>query len=77
MVAKWSPQLLAPLWYRALDAEYGIWIRASDRRSLTNALYTTRQGLDDERLQSLMIFQPAEPGDQVWIVQKTAELPEL
>lgn len=67
--------ILMTLWYRALEAEIGIAIPSSDRRSMANEMYVARGKMGDPQLMELTIQQPAK-SDELWVCHKSVEIPE-
>ena len=70
-----TPAAALALWSRASQAEIGIGITTSDKRSLQNMLYNIRQESGDETMANLVIVLPKTPDDEVWIVKKQVEMP--
>lgn len=65
---------LSALWNRASAAEIGIGIKTNEPKQLRNMLYILRTKVKDPEWEKLIIFMPAN--GEVWLVKKTAELPE-
>lgn len=75
MATKLPPESYLQVWEAAAREEIGICVNVppEDQMKLVNALYEAR--LTFGGFQDMMIFQP-KPAGQVFIVHKTAELPE-
>lgn len=71
-----TPELALKLWYDAMQEEIGVAIRVAtkDKVVIRSALYKARDEIGDERLKDYGLFSPN--GDELFIVKKTAELPE-
>lgn len=59
------------LWYRALEARWGICVRVTDVKTIKNLLYQARQKLADPSLLSITInTSPRDPRGEVWLVKQ-------
>lgn len=66
-----EPDLL-PLWYRALQAEFGIEVASNDSTYYRAELYQARKLAGDPRLEALAITLMKD--GTLWIVKKGVEL---
>jgi hypothetical protein len=73
---KFSPDFLRPIWERALASEIGIAIETNDPTALRHNLSTAKnQFPDSELFDDVMTFCP-KGLSEVWLVRKSAELPD-
>ncbi len=71
----YTKDLWAPIWYEALNAPVGLWIKTHDVATLRSVLYDTRKQLADPSLSPLIIRTPPPPYDPattIWIVNPAA-----
>lgn len=75
-MTKPSPEILRAIWDRSLSTEIGLAIETSDPVALRFALSEARKVYtDSEVFDDIMTFCPNNVGE-VWLVRKTAELPD-
>jgi hypothetical protein len=65
------PEYLA-LWYRALEAEFGIAIKCNDQALTRYDLYQARKAAGDPRLEALAITVMKD--GTLWIVKRGVEM---
>lgn len=62
-----------PLLYKALDAEFGIVVSASDFDRGRAKLYEARRQSGDAKLERLIFAQGRNGPNEIWIVKKPKE----
>lgn len=71
-----SPDILRPIWERALEAEIGISVATNDPKALRHELLVTRKTFPDHETFDTIITYIPEGQGVVFLVHKSAELPD-
>lgn len=67
--------ILLAYWARALEEEIGIALEIEgNREQFRTQLYDARKAAQDPSLDQIIVFSPADPAGEVWMVKKATEL---